>query len=161
MKALGVLFSIAVLGAALGACKGEEHAGGPLPAAPAASEKDVGNNALTPTAANAPDTATAMTPEHVFSTRCATCHGASGHGNGPAAQALKPRPRDYSDPVWQKSVTDAQIKKTIIEGGAAMGKSSLMAPNADLADKPAVLDGLVRIIRSFGEPGASPSAGSK
>jgi hypothetical protein len=68
-------------------------------------------------------------------------------------RALNERPRNYADPVWQSSVTDAQIKKVIIEGGAAVGKSSLMAPNADLADKPVVLDELVKIVRGFGQPG--------
>jgi cytochrome c553 len=161
MKWFGVLMSIAVVAVSFEACRDGDHAGGPLPVAPAPDAKDFGDKArgdsVTPTAAEAP-----MTADLVFSTRCATCHGTSGHGNGPGAQVLKPRPRDYSDPAWQKSVTDAQIKKTIIEGGAAVGKSSLMAPNADLADKPALLDGLVKIIRDFGKtPGGSPSAGSK
>jgi mono/diheme cytochrome c family protein len=147
MKSFRVLLSIAaVAGGMLGACKGEDHTAGPLPAAPDA-----------PAAEPVP-----MTADLVFSKRCATCHGASGRGDGPGAQALKPRPRDYTDSSWQKSVSDAQIKKTIIEGGASVGKSTLMAPNADLADNPAVLDGLVKIIRDFGQsPGASPSAGSK
>jgi cytochrome c553 len=158
MKSLGVLLSFAVLGSALGACKGQDHAGGPLPAAPAADAKDFGDKARGETQLAA--ATSAQTADQVFSTRCATCHGASGHGNGPAAQALKPRPRDYSDPAWQKSVTDQQIKTAIIEGGAAVGKSTLMAPNADLADKPAILDGLVEIIRGFGKDGSSPSAGS-
>lgn len=157
---LGVLFSFAVLSAALGACKGQDHAGGPLPAAPAADAKDFGDKSRGETQTAAATSAPAQTADQVFSTRCATCHGTSGHGNGPAAQALKPKPRDYSDPAWQKSVTDQQIKKTIIEGGAAVGKSTLMAPNADLADKPAILDGLVEIIRGFGKDGAAPSAGS-
>jgi mono/diheme cytochrome c family protein len=153
MRSLGVLLSFAVLCAALGACKGQDHAGGPPPAAPAADSRGETQTA-------AATSATLQTADQVFSTRCATCHGTSGHGNGPAAQALKPKPRDYSDAAWQKSVTDEQIKKTIIEGGAAVGKSSLMAPNADLADKPAILDALVEIIRGFGKDAASPSAGS-
>jgi hypothetical protein len=90
-----------------------------------------------------------LTAESVFKTRCSTCHGEGGHGDGPAAVALNPKPRNYTDPDWQKSVTDEQLKKTIVGGGVAVGKSPLMVPNPDLAGKDDVLDGLVKIIRSF------------
>jgi hypothetical protein len=39
----------------------------------------------------------------------------------------------------------------IIEGGAAVGKSPLMTPNADLKDKPDVVAALVKKVRSFGQ----------
>jgi hypothetical protein len=96
---------------------------------------------------------TPTSADQIFATRCVSCHGPSGQGDGPAVRALNEKPRNYADPVWQSNVTDAQIKKVIIEGGAAVGKSSLMAPNADLADNPAVLDELVKIVRGFGQPG--------
>src|SRR5262249_13511006 len=85
----------------------------------------------------------------VFASRCATCHGAGGRGDGPAAANLTPRPRDYTDASWQKSVTDDQLRKIILEGGFASGKSPLMPPNPDLTDKRDVLEGLVGIVRSF------------
>ena len=91
-----------------------------------------------------------LTAESVFATRCSTCHGTDGKGDGPASVALNPKPRNYTDPEWQKSVTDEHIKKTIVEGGAAVGKSPLMVPNPDLADKPEVVDGLLKIVRGFG-----------
>jgi mono/diheme cytochrome c family protein len=90
-----------------------------------------------------------LTAESVFKTRCSTCHGESGHGDGPASVALNPKPRNYTDGEWQKSVTDEQLKKTIVGGGIAVGKSPLMVPNPDLAGKDDVLDGLVKIIRAF------------
>jgi hypothetical protein len=46
-------------------------------------------------------------------------------------------------------VTDDQIKKTITGGGASVGKSNLMPAQPDLANKPEVLDGIVKIIRGF------------
>ena len=98
----------------------------------------------------APPPAAPLTAESVFKTRCATCHGEKGHGDGPAAVALNPKPRNYSDAEWQKSVTDDQLKKTIVGGGVAVGKSPLMTPNPDLAGNEEVLNGLVKIIRSFG-----------
>ncbi|HET6344418.1 MAG TPA: cytochrome c, partial [Myxococcota bacterium] len=60
-----------------------------------------------------------------------------------------PKPRNYSDAAWQASITDEQLKKTIVEGGAAVGKSMMMPPNPDLRDKPQVVDELVKIIRGF------------
>src|ERR1043166_2240385 len=86
----------------------------------------------------------------VFNTRCATCHGTEGKGNGPAAAALNPKPRNYTDKTWQKSVTDEQIKKTIAMGGAAVGKSPIMPASPDLDSNPQTLDGLVAIVRQFG-----------
>lgn len=111
--------------------------------------KEPGSPSLTepssPTPAPPPQTA-----ESIFSTRCAACHGLDGRGDGPGAAALNPKPRDYTNQDWQKSVTDEHIKKTIIEGGMGVGKSPLMTPNPDLANQPAVVDGLVHIIRKFG-----------
>ena len=85
----------------------------------------------------------------MFMTVCATCHGADGTGNGPAAESLTPKPRNYTDPEWQASVTDADIKKIILEGGQANGKSAMMPAQTQLKDKPDVLNELVMIIRGF------------
>ena len=99
----------------------------------------------------------------IFKTRCAACHGPSGEGNGPAAAALNPKPRNYTDPQWQQSVTDAMIEQVIVEGGPALGKSPLMTPNPDLADKRDVVKGLRRIVRGFGahDPAANKDATNK
>ncbi len=85
----------------------------------------------------------------LFDTKCVVCHGNHGAGDGPGAAALNPKPRAYADPAWQASVTDEQIKKTIVEGGAAVGKSAAMPSNPDLADKPEELTALVKIVRDF------------
>jgi mono/diheme cytochrome c family protein len=92
-----------------------------------------------------------ITPEveTMFTNRCTPCHGTTGHGDGSGAAALNPKPRNYTDVAWQKSVTDEQIKKTILYGGAAVGKSPSMPANPDLDGKPE-LDGLVAKVRSFG-----------
>jgi mono/diheme cytochrome c family protein len=123
------------------ACSKSEPAAAPPPPAP------VQTAAPAPPAA---PSANADDPKEVFKTRCVMCHGESGKGDGPASVALNPKPRNYTDKEWQKTVTDEQIKKTIVGGGASMGKSPLMPPQADLAAKPEVLDGLVKIIRTFG-----------
>jgi mono/diheme cytochrome c family protein len=89
--------------------------------------------------------------EQMFATVCVTCHGTDGTGKGPAAEALNPKPRNYTDPQWQASVTDDQLKEIILKGGQGVGKSPMMPGQPQLADQPEVLDGLVRIIRGFGK----------
>lgn len=84
-----------------------------------------------------------------YSQRCLACHGAEGKGDGPGAAAMDPKPRDYTDGEWQASVTDEELKKVILGGGMAVGKSPLMPGNPDLKDKPELVDALVKKVRGF------------
>ena len=84
-----------------------------------------------------------------FAQTCSLCHGVDGTGTGPMAAQLNPKPRNYTDPNWQASVTDDEIKQIIVAGGQGVGKSITMPPNPGLKNDPAMLDGLVRIIRGF------------
>lgn len=95
--------------------------------------------------------------KQLYQARCVVCHGATGEGDGVTAATLNPKPRKFSDPTWQKSVTDEQIAAIIIKGGAAVGKSPLMPPNPDLAGKKEVVDALVKIVRGFGQGGEAAS----
>ncbi len=61
-----------------------------------------------------------------FNQICASCHGPQGHGDGPAAAALNPKPRDLGDAKYVSTLTDEHMFKTDKEGGAAVGKSPLM-----------------------------------
>jgi|SRR5215510_3729819 len=87
----------------------------------------------------------------MFDKRCAMCHGTGGAGDGPSADSFQPRPHNYTDPAWQASITDDQIKEIILKGGANLGKSVAMPSNTLLRERPEVLDGLVKIIRGFGK----------
>ena len=87
----------------------------------------------------------------IFASRCAACHGPEGMGNGPASATLNPKPRNYHDQAWQNRVTDEDIAKTIKYGGAAVGKSPIMPASPDLESKPEVVDGLVHLVRHFGQ----------
>lgn len=87
----------------------------------------------------------------LFKTVCSTCHGEDGTGNGTAAAALNPKPQNYNDKAWQAKVTDDEIKKAILQGGAAVGRSPAMPAQTQLKDKPEVVEALVRIVRSFGK----------
>jgi mono/diheme cytochrome c family protein len=83
-----------------------------------------------------------------FKARCAPCHGVSGHGDGPAVVKLDAKPPNCADTAWQKSVTDEEIRKAIVYGGAAVGKSPSMPASRDLEGKPE-LDELLALVRSF------------
>lgn len=111
----------------------------------------------TPAAAqmNHAGTMGAVTPQaraqaaQIFEERCQSCHGPQGRGDGPAAENLKPRPRNFHNLRWQKSVTDAEIAKVIIYGGSSVGLSGEMAPNPDLENEPAIVSALVERIRKL------------
>ena len=75
-----------------------------------------------------------------FQTYCVACHGAGGKGDGAAAAALKPKPRDLSNAAYLSSKSDAHLTSVIKNGGAAAGLSPLMPPwggalsDSDIAD---------------------------
>ncbi len=83
----------------------------------------------------------------VYGARCAACHGSSGHGDGLAASALKPPPRDFTNRAWSDSAADERLTTVIRNGGAAVGLSPAMPPHTDLSRDE--VSGLVRCIRSF------------
>jgi mono/diheme cytochrome c family protein len=84
-----------------------------------------------------------------FKSFCSTCHGLTGKGDGAAAVALVPKPRNWTDAEWQKSTTDAKIFKVIKEGGITSGLSPLMVPNPDYQERPGVIHALVDLVRRF------------
>jgi mono/diheme cytochrome c family protein len=105
----------------------------PAPAAPAAASASARDEAL-----------------QIFQTRCVTCHGPQGEGNGPGSAGLTPPPRNFRDPAWQTSVTDEHIEQIIQYGGAAVGRSPAMPANPDLTSKPEVVAALRAHVRSLG-----------
>ncbi|MBI4366027.1 MAG: c-type cytochrome [Deltaproteobacteria bacterium] len=74
---------------------------------------------------SAAETATlrAATPDLIaqgktlYAQQCATCHGIAGAGDGPAAAALKPPPRDFTQEAgWKFGRSQSQLFKTLNEG---------------------------------------------
>ena len=142
--------AIATIGLCVACGPGDETA-----ATPASSARDPGTPTEIPTRDEAPpptapsvDVAQREAGE-IFATRCATCHGPKGAGDGPAGVVLTPRPRDFRDPAWQASVSDEHIERIIVDGGVAVGKSPAMPPNPDLTSKPEVVAALRALVRSL------------
>lgn len=54
--------------------------------------------------------------KNVYESTCQFCHGVAGDGNGPAAFALNPKPRDFTDPEFWKNTNKEKITQTIMSG---------------------------------------------
>ncbi len=57
---------------------------------------------------------------------CASCHGASGRGDGPNARYLPVKPAVHTDPVSMGRLSDDAMFDAIAGGGLVMGKSPRM-----------------------------------
>jgi len=131
-----------LLSAALG-CGGEE------PSAPAESTAKAKTPAAAPAAPAAASGDAVAEAEQIFSTRCVTCHGPKGAGDGPGSTGLTPPPRNFQDPAWQSEVSDEHLANIIQYGGAAVGRSPTMPGNPDLSGKPEVVTALVAFLREL------------
>jgi mono/diheme cytochrome c family protein len=86
--------------------------------------------------------------------KCARCHGIIGRGDGPEAAAY--RPRDLTDPTWQRVALDSEITHTIQKGRGRMPAFKELPAET--------VEGLVRLVRLLdrarqapeSEPGAAP-----
>jgi hypothetical protein len=85
-----------------------------------------------------------------YKERCALCHGEGGKGDGPGSTGLNPKPRAFTDPSWQTSVTNEQIERIIVMGGTAVGKSPSMPAHPDLAEDQQLVLELRKLVRGFG-----------
>ena len=79
------------------------------------------SNATDQATASEAITATVVSEGHGFYLKhgCAVCHGRDGHGDGPMAAALQPKPRDFREAdLFKYSRTAEAISKTIMTGMA-------------------------------------------
>jgi mono/diheme cytochrome c family protein len=95
----------------------------------------------------AADAADAAKGQEIFTKSCGSCHGNTGKGDGVAAAALNPKPKDLSDKAYMAKLDDAYLSNVIKKGGAAVGKSPLMPPFASLGD--ADIQNVIAYIRSL------------
>lgn len=56
--------------------------------------------------------------EVIYATNCASCHGPEGAGDGPATDALDPKPSDLGDTHMVEELSDGYMFWRVSEGGA-------------------------------------------
>lgn len=124
-KYLSVLLVAGILAfaLALGGCSKKEEPASQPPPTPSPAP-------ATPPAAVSKETASgnAAKGKKIFSNSCSGCHGSGGKGDGAAAAALNPKPKDLTDKTYVSKLNDDYLHNVIAKGGAAVGKSALMPP---------------------------------
>jgi mono/diheme cytochrome c family protein len=75
------------------------------------------------------DTDVVRSGRDLFATYCASCHGVSGRGNGPAAEELRRRPADLTQYAKQNGgiFNDARIH-SIVDGRAVKAHGTMEMP---------------------------------
>jgi cytochrome c oxidase cbb3-type subunit 3 len=79
---------------------------------------------------------------------CSKCHGTEGKGDGPQADALTTKPRDFTDCAHMKAMTDETIFTAIKEGGEAVHLSKDMPAWKDGMEDDEIRD-LIVYVRSL------------
>jgi caa(3)-type oxidase subunit IV len=70
--------------------------------------------------------------KELFAVQCVACHGPLGHGDGPAASALVPHPRNFtSDQGWSHGRKPSQVFNTISNGSPGTGMAGFGTLPAD------------------------------
>lgn len=78
---------------------------------------------------------------------CARCHGLDGRGEPSLGAGVAPRP-DFTDAAWQALRTDDELRRVVLEGGAATGKSRDMPAWKGFFDDGELAE-LLELIRGF------------
>jgi high-affinity iron transporter len=100
-------------------------------------------------AMHAPTDAASIAAGHkIYTQFCVPCHGAGGHGDGPAGVALKPRPRDFNVPKAFKSKNDGELFEVVNKGGASEKLSALMPAWGGTLNKAQIWD-VIAYVRGF------------
>ena len=105
-----------------------------------------------------------FTAAGTFQNTCSPCHGPDGQGNGPAAAALTPRPANFNDAGFWETRDRAHVIRVITEGGAAVGRSPVMAAfgHAFTAEQiEALADHVLGFRPEVEAPQAIPDAGAQ
>jgi mono/diheme cytochrome c family protein len=120
-----VLVVVAGLAYIAGTHSGGGHGGAENPPAPAAVENV--------SALLEPTPEIIAEGKALFGVNCASCHGNAGAGDGPAATALNPKPRNFTTGEWRYGGGLARVTRTISEGspGTAMTGFSHMLSMSD------------------------------
>lgn len=89
----------------------------------------------------------------LWAERCSACHGEDGRGDGPAAVALQPRPRDLRSAEFWRGRTVAALREVVKRGKPG----TMMAPfDGVLSERE--IDAVVTYVARF-HPSAPAPAG--
>jgi mono/diheme cytochrome c family protein len=91
----------------------------------------------------------------LFRHYCQACHGETGAGDGFNAYNLDPRPRDLSEPAFQKRKSDADLADAVRRGGVGVGLSPVMPPWAHTLS-PRQVDEVILYLRALRKHPAGP-----
>ncbi len=71
----------------------------------------------------------------LFMTNCASCHGATGHGDGDRAASLNPKPRNYTTEKFKFGDDIYSVYQTLLKGspGTSMPSFALLPPEDVMA----------------------------
>jgi mono/diheme cytochrome c family protein len=100
-----------------------------------ASSRSVGRGAVAPV--QEPDA------KSLYGQHCIACHGQAGAGDGPLANAIKPRPASFAASAFQATRSDPQLAAAITAGKPPM-------PAFGKLLSPAQVKALVAYIRLLG-----------
>ncbi len=103
----------------------------------------------------------AIEGKKIFEANCASCHGVGGHGDGVAAAALKPKPRNLTDKAYMSKRSWEELHKVISEGGANSGFSALMPAWKGALKKPQIDNVLAYVLSFSGNSAKADSAAAK
>ncbi|HXJ32462.1 MAG TPA: c-type cytochrome [Candidatus Eisenbacteria bacterium] len=102
--------------------------------------------------------ATAGAPDgaRIYAERCSGCHGDDGRGDGPAAAAIIPPPKNFRDAAFWKGRTVEQLRTIVTKGKP----STMMAPFEGVLTS-AEIDAVVEYVRHFDPSAGVPAAAPK
>lgn len=87
---------------------------------------------------------------------CAGCHGTSGKGDGPAAAALNPKPKDHTNGKIMNAMSDKDLFDIIKGGGASVKKAPVMPASPKTFTDQDIWN-VVAYIRSLAKPPYQPA----
>lgn len=161
MRMIGSLLVLGALASALACGSGDDS----KPATPATPQATAPSAPAEPapapvpepapaepnTAAGGPGSGDVAEGATQYKMYCATCHGETGCGDGPLSAGLDPKPAKHCDGSYMNKLDDEYLFKVVKEGGAAVGKSPLMAAWGGSLSDDQIWD-VVAYMRSIANP---------
>ena len=96
------------------------------------------------------------TAQSNYRSKCASCHGDSGKGDGWTAWLFRLKMQDMTDPARMRILPDDYIFQIIKQGGASLGKPGMPSWGQEVTDQE--IRDLVVYIRSLARPPEQPQS---